>query len=351
MGIYQILISSITWSFKMDEIEVRELLPSEYKEWDLLVEKASSGTLFHTSDFLEIFRDVLSKDLRIYGCFRNGELVGGCPLFVRNFKGILKIGSSTFNMTHYSGPLVMESASSKARKRVQDTHEILNSLREFLFKQGFDIIHLTFSPGFEDIRPFTWNGWESSVRYTHYLNLKENIDTNISRKIRRELKTAEEAGLKTRVIHDPDTYYRLFSLVYEKQNLEPPVPKEFFERVFKLIQEKKAGYMFVSETPEGEVIAAHLNLYGKKCTVTWSSVLNPAFGRMGANSLLYYNEFLDLKSKNFEYMNVMAANVSRFADFIMGFSPELVPYYTVSYYSKKYSLMRALYNLVHEETE
>lgn len=335
----------------MDEIEVRELAPSEYKEWDLLVEKVSSGTFFHTSDFLGIFRDVLSKDLRIYGCFRNGELVGGCPLFVKNFKGILKIGSSIFNMTHYSGPLIMESASSKVSKRVQDTHEILNSLREFLCRQGFDSISLVFSPGFEDIRPFTWNGWNSSVRYTYKLDLKENIDNNISRKIRRELKTAEEAGLKTRVTNDPDTYYRLFSLVYEKQNLEPPVPKEFFDRVFKLIQEKDVGYMFVSETSEGEAVASHLNLYGKKCTVTWSSALNPAYGRLGANSLLYYNEFLDLKSRNFEYMNVMAANVPRFADFIVGFSPKLMPFYIVNHYSKKCSLMRTLHDIVYEKTE
>ena len=117
-------------------------------------------------------------------------------------------------------------------------------------------------------------------------------------------------------------------------------PKEFFERVFNLIREKDIGYMFVSETPEGEAVAAHLNLYGKKCTVTWSSALNPSFSRMGANALLYYNEFLDLKSRNFEYMNVMAGNIPRFADFIMGFSPELVPYYSVTLESKKYSICK-----------
>lgn len=335
----------------MDEIEVRELLPSEYKEWDMLVEKAQSGTLFHTSGWLEICRDTLSKDLKIYGCFRNGELVGGCPIFIKNIKGMLKIASSTCNMTDYCGPLIKEGASSKASKRMQDTHEILDALREFLCKQGFDSIHLTLSPGLEDVRPFTWKGWESSVRYTHYLRLKENVDNNLSRKIRRELKSAEEAGLKTRISNDPQTYHRLLSLVYEKQNLEPPLPKEFFERVFKLIQEKDVGYMYVSETPEGEAVAAHLNLYGKKCTVTWSSALNPAFGRMGPNALLYYNEFLDLKSRNFEYMNVMAANIPRFTDFIMGFSPELVPYYTVTLRNKKYSLMRILYQITHEETE
>ncbi|AKB20496.1 GNAT family N-acetyltransferase [Methanosarcina sp. WH1] len=332
----------------MEGIEVRELLPSEYKEWDLLVEEAQPGTLFHTSDWLEICRDVLSKDLKIYGCFRNGELVGGCPLFVKNIRGILKVATSTCRMTSYSGPLIKESASTKASKRMQETHEILNPLREFLCKQGFDSIHLTFAPGFEDIRPFTWNGWDSAVHYTHYLYLKENIDSNLSRERQMELKTATEAGLKTRALNDPETYYRLLSLAYEKQKLEPPLPEEFYERVFKLFQEKNIGYMFVSETPEGEAVAAHLNLYGKKCAVIWTAALNPDFAHLGPIAHLYYNEFLDLNSRDFKYMNVMAANIPAFVDFIMGFSPELIPYYSVTLESKKYSIAKTLYKTTRE---
>ncbi|AKB30951.1 hypothetical protein MSSIH_0261 [Methanosarcina siciliae HI350] len=334
----------------MGEIEVRELLPSEYKEWNLLVEKAQPGTLFHTSDWLEICRDALSKDFKIYGCFRKGELVGGCPLFIKDIKGMLKVATSTCNMTSYSGPLMKESASSKASKQAQETHEILNSLREFLCRQGFDSIHLTFSPGFEDIRPFTWNGWNSAVRYTHYLNLKENADNNLSMERRLELKSADEAGLKTRISNDPETYYRLLSSAYEKRNLKPPLPGGFYERVFNLIKAKDIGYMFVSETPEDEAVAAHLNLYGKKCAVIWTSALNPDFGHLGSNALLYYNEFLDLKSRNFEYMNVMAANVPTFVDFIMGFSPKLIPYYNVTLESKKYSIAKTLYKTLHKET-
>ncbi|WP_410508493.1 GNAT family N-acetyltransferase [Methanosarcina hadiensis] len=334
----------------MDGIEVRELVPSEYKEWDLIVEKAKSGTLFHTSEWLEICRDALSIDLKIYGCFRNGELVGGCPLFVKNIKGILKVATSTCRMTSYSGPLIKENASSRASKRVQETHEILNPLREFLCKQGFDSIHLTFSPGFEDIRPFTWNGWDSAVHYTHYLNLQENIDRNLSGERRMELKTATEAGLRTRAWNDPETYYRLLSLAYDKQNIEPPLPREFFERLFKLIREKNIGYMFVSETSEGEAVAAHLNLYGKKCAVIWTSTLNPDFDSLGPYALLYYNEFLDLKSRDFKFMNVMAANVPTFVDFIMGFSPELIPYYSVNLDSKRYSIAKILYKTTHKET-
>jgi len=329
----------------MNEIEVRELVPSEYKEWDLLVEEAQPGTPFHTSEWVEIYREVLSRDLRIYGCFRDDELVGGCPLFVKNFKGILKMASSTCNMTDYCGPLLKESSSPKTSKRVQETHEIFDALREFLCRQGFDSINLKFSPGIEDIRPFTWNGWDSKVHYTHHLDLNENVENNISRTIRKDLKSASEAGLKTRIWNDLETYYGLLSKVYERQNLKPPLPRKFFEKVFKLIREKNIGYMLVSETPEGEAVAAHLTLYGKKGTIAWSSARDPAFSLRGSNALLYYKEFLDLKARNFEYMNVMAGNVPRFADYILGFSPKLVPYYSVTLENKRYSALKALHKI------
>ena len=330
----------------MDEIEVRELAPSEYKEWDRLVDEAQSGTLFHTSEWLEICRDILGRDLRIYGCFKNGELVGGCPLFVKNLKGILKMASSTCNMTDYCGPLIKEDLNSRTSRRIQETHEILDALSKFLSGQGFDSIHLKFSPGIEDIRPFTWNGWDSKVHYTHHLDLKENVDNKISRTIRKDLKSAAKAGLRTRICNDLETYYGLFSKVYEKQNLKPPLPRKFFEKVFDLIRKKNIGYMLVSETPEGKAVAAHLTLYGKKGTVAWSSARDPAFGLRGSNALLYYNEFLDLQSRNFEYMNVMAGNVSRFTDFILAFSPKLVPYYSVTLENKKYSILKVLYKVV-----
>ena len=329
----------------MNGIEVRELVPCEYKEWDLLVQGTEAGTIFHTSQWLEIYRNVLSMDFRIYGCFRDNELVGGCPLFIKDFKGILKMACSTSSMTDYCGPLMKEDSSSKTSKRIQETHAILNALREFLCVQGFDSISLKFSPGIEDIRPFTWNGWNSQVHYTHYLDLKEKLDDNISRTIRKNVKSSIKAGLKTRIWNDLETYYELFLKVYEKQSLKPPLPKEFFEKVFELIRKKDIGYMLVSETPEGDAVAAHLTLYGKKSTVAWSSARDPSFNLRGSNALLYYNEFHDLQSRNFEYMNVMAGNVPRFADFIMDFSPKLMPYYSVSLENKKYSTLKALYRI------
>jgi len=135
------------------------------------------------------------------------------------------------------------------------------------------------------------------------------------------------------------------------QNLKIPLPRVFFTKnVFDLIRKKTLVTCLFTETPEGEAVAAHLNLYGKKCAVIWTATLNPDFSHLGPIALLYYNEFLDLKSRNFEYMNVMAANVPAFVDFIMGFSPELIPYYSVTLESKKYSITKTLYKTTHKET-
>jgi hypothetical protein len=106
--------------------------------------------------------------------------------------------------------------------------------------------------------------------------------------------------------------------------------------------------MIVCENPEGEAIAAHLTLYGKESTVDWSTARNPFLSLRGSNALLYYDEFLNLKSRNFKYMNVMSANVPRFADFIGGFSPKLIPYYSVALKSNKYSTLKNLYVIMTE---
>ena len=68
-------------------------------------------------------------------------------------------------MTDYCGPLIKEGTSSKASKRIQEMHEILGALGDFLSKQRFDSIYLTLSPGLGDVRSFTWRGWDSSVSY------------------------------------------------------------------------------------------------------------------------------------------------------------------------------------------
>ncbi len=71
----------------MSEIEVRELLPSEYKEWDLLVEEVQPGTLFHTSQWLEICRDILSQKSQDLRMFQKRRACGRMPRYCQGLQG------------------------------------------------------------------------------------------------------------------------------------------------------------------------------------------------------------------------------------------------------------------------
>ena len=69
-----------TGGAKVSEYEVHELDSSKYKMWDALVENSFHSTVFHFSDWLKIYKESLNQTFRIYGCFTNEELVGGCSL-------------------------------------------------------------------------------------------------------------------------------------------------------------------------------------------------------------------------------------------------------------------------------
>ena len=158
----------------MPSIEVRELKEKEFDLWDRLVESSSFGTIFHKSYWLTTIAKSLDKEIKFFGYFEDDELISGCPLYI--FKmGFFKLASSTIKMTPYTGILSKEPPTSKVRKQERTYETMINSLRCAIEKEDFDYIRITNPPSFVDIRPFTWNGWESEVLYEYHLNLKGNI--------------------------------------------------------------------------------------------------------------------------------------------------------------------------------
>lgn len=329
---------------KMEDLEVRELGKSEYKLWDDLVEKSPHGTIFHTSDWLEVSREVLNNNHKIYGCFQNNELIGGCSLFIKKTKGIFKMASSTCEMTPYGGIVLKESPSTKVKKQVFDTHRIMNSLREFLCDR-FDNIEIKLSPDFLDIRPFTWNGWNSNVLYTYYIELDRDINIGISKDLKKNIQNALNEGMKTKRLKNSKIYYDLFSLVFKRQKLTTPVNEVFFNRVIELLESKKIGDMWVTETSSAEYVASQIRLWDKKRVYAWTGASDHSFRNLGSNSLIYYDVFKDLKVAGFKEINMMAANTQRFTDFITGFNPKLVPYYSINFSSRRYRFFKKMYSI------
>jgi hypothetical protein len=305
----------------MSNIEVKELKKEDYELWDELVENSPHGTIFHSSDWLTTCSEILNKKLKIFGCFENEELVGGCSLYVYKSK-FLKTASSTIEMTPYGGVILAQSPSA-----FDDEH--------------FDTIQITNSPDFVDVRPFIWNGWDSKIHYAYYFNLENEIEKSISKKVRNIIRKAIKNNVTIKKLSDASIYYELFSMTFERQNRNPPVTKEFLETMIELLNSKNAGEMWIAEVASAEIV-----IWDNKRAYRWSAALHTNFKDTGATSLLLYEIFRDLKNRGFKEINLMAANTPQLTKFISGFNPKLVPYYGVEKSSIKFKVATNVYKTI-----
>jgi hypothetical protein len=309
---------------------VREIAENEYGVWDDLVKDSPHGTIFHRSAWLKACSNSLGKQLKVYGCFERENLIGGCSLFVDE-SWFFRSADSNAAMTPYGGLILRPPTSSDVRREEVRCVTIVDSLIEIFDENKFDRIRIANSPEFLDIRPFTWNGWQDRVYYTYYLDLTGAYAQDMSKSARWSVRKGITSNLVIRKLEHPDTesYYRIFLMTFQRQNLKPPVDVKFLQGIVEMLDHERAGEMWTAETVEGDLACAEIIIWDNKRAYRWSAASNSNLRDTGATSLLLVKIFRDLKERGFKEVNLMAANTPHLSRFIAGFNPRLVPYYCV----------------------
>jgi hypothetical protein len=315
---------------KTSEVEVKELAPGDYGTWDELVQESGQGSIFHKSFWLVFSANAMKNVLKIYGCFESGNLVGGCSLYVRQMK-FLRVAESVLPMNPYGGVVLARPRSNNVRKQEEVCANIIRQLDKAFAEARYDYICITNSPEFSDIRPFTWNGWRGSVSYAYYLDVQEFSDQTVSKEVRWNVRKAIDKGITVKKLVRPDasSYYRLLSITFRRQNLEPPVSANFLENALKTLGSEGASEMWTAETRSGDLACAEIIVWDTKRAYRWSAASHSEFRETGATSLLLCEIVRDLKVRGFKEINLMAANTPRLAKFVAAFNARLLPYYSV----------------------
>jgi hypothetical protein len=334
-----ILINEV---IQIADIQVRALKNTEFQKWDELVENSPIGTIFHSSDWLIFSAGFAGKKLKIYGCFRNERLVGGCSLYIS--RRFFNMASSTGKMTPFGGILLGESSSKNVREKETIYNNIIRSLCDAIDAEHFDHIEFINAPDFLDTRPFIWNGWASKILYTYYLDLNMDFEKNISKDARWTINKAIKNNIVIKKLNDPSIFYDIFSMTSMRQGFDSAMSEKFFKDVFNIFQGKSE--MWVAETKTGEIAASEIILYDNKRAYRWAAASHTELRKTGAPSLLLYEIFRASITKGIKQINLMAANTPQLAKFISGFNPILVPYYSVEKSSIKYKIIINTYNIL-----
>jgi hypothetical protein len=326
--------------------EVRELERDELKQWDALVASSPHGTVFQTSDWLINNAILLDRTLVVLGCYDDEVLIGGCPLFLSNLYKLLQIASSTVPLTPYGGMVVSEIDNAKQRKRELHNNKVIAAIREYIIQKRFDYVTLVHSPGLNDIRDFTSNGWASRVYYTYILPIDEDFIDQTSRNVRRNIRKAQQLGIHVTRHFDTDMYWDLTVKTFERQNMQPYFPKKLLVGLLNMIKDKNLGEMWVASMPSGEIAAADIILYDSKTAHRWAATSSGEQMYSGAISLLISEIIDDLKSHNYKSLNMMAGNMAHLSAFASSFSPDLVPYYGVEFSRARYDILGQIKKLM-----
>jgi len=316
----------------MSTLDSRELSRDEFPQWDELVDSSLHGTIFHKTGWLEASARALEKKVKIFGCFQNGLLVGGCSLFIHKKYAIVPIAIATCTLTHYGGFVIFSSPNTSRHKQESVSGQVIESLIDRIKKEHFFFINIQHPPEFLDIRPFTRNGWRSRVSYTYYLNLTHDIESSVDNSIKKSIRKAEKNRISIEPFSDISRYYDLFCETYRRKNLDPPCEKRLFTELYSFIRTQNCGEMMAARTPDDEIASADIVIWDNKKAYRWSSASDFRFLNTGAPTVMKLHSFERCRERGIPQIDLMTANVEQLSQFTAHLNPILAPCYGIKHW-------------------
>lgn len=311
------------------KLVTRAITEDEYSIWDNFVQESPQGTVFHNTQWILASASAKKSNFELIGVFDDDKLIGGCPLFYLKKCGFLKIIISAEQLSGTTGIMLPKRENTKVRTNLTREHEILDLIRKYIEKKQWLYSFIINNSKLEDVRPFTWNYWQTAVSYTYMLSLPFDIN-NTSRKLRATIRKAKEVeGIIIDKSFDADLIFDLSAETYNKQGIDYSGNKDYLITLVNMIQENEFGEMLIARLPNGEPISATIGIWDKDTVHRWVAYTKPQFLATGVDSLLLYKLIELAGYDGMKYVNLMAAGFPFLTNFVSSFNPELVPQYTV----------------------
>ena len=149
-----------------------------------------------------------------YATFRGEEPVCLFPLFYKSYGGLKAVFSPPLQTNvPYLGPAFSEGYYSLRQRRKEGyLNDAVEEVSRELARLSPSYVSVDAAPGFDDVRPFLWSGYDVDVKYTYVIDLAkpldriwEGFDASCKKRIRRCERTAPEIRRSA----DTRAFYRI----------------------------------------------------------------------------------------------------------------------------------------------
>jgi len=261
------------------------------------------------------------------------QLAGVYPYFRKKRFGFQYLAMPQF--TKYLGPWIRP-----AFRQTKKEYTILEGLIGQLPR--VDCIKQNCYYSLQNWLPFYWRDFQQSTRYSYRLYLEDiaALEQNMNRNMRRNIRKADK------VVHlqkeaDPEQFYRINQLSFERQGLAMPYSLQDFMRQDQALARRRARQIFLARDAQGNIHAAAYLIWDNTAAYYHLSGDDPHYRDSGAGiwliwqAIQYTAEALGLPAFDFE--GSMLPRVERIR---RQFGATPTPYFSIyKYNSRLYYLL------------
>jgi len=326
-------------------VDLRFAQNNDAEEWDTIIAQSPHGTLFHTWKWLKITEKHTHTTLYPVIGMKDNTPIGVFPLFFQK-KGLLRMVFSPppESFLPYLGPVMAKFNTLKQEKREINYIGFQTAIEYFLNqKLHSNYISISLSPDLQDLRPFTWSGYNTEPLYDYVTNLSIGWDTllqNLDRKQRQNLNRAKKRGMVFEIggKRELETILDFMEGRYALQKKFLRWPKDYFLAIYDAYKDNLK--IFVAKV-EGEIVSGSIDFQYRNVHYSWIGGPKPRNPISPSP-----NDFLIGESVRYAteqacryYVLMSAASDKRlYAYYVTKFNPKL----NIRYLVKKTSFLSAL---------
>lgn len=315
--------------------------------WNELVDRAPTSTPFHRAEALDTLEEHGSATLHPLVGYKGQEPVGLFPLFTVSKGPVTAAYSPPPGFRVYNlGPVPLNAGKLKRRKRDRRHRRFIEAALEWVEeRESPRYWNVRTTCGYEDARPFRWNGFDVEPRYTYIVDIDHPPDellsqfsSDLRRKLRKEYDVdyeITEAG--PRAI---DQIVELTRERHREQGEQYPVTAAYVRALADRLPEGTIR-PYVCRI-DGELAGGLIDVELAESAGAWI-----ANGKTDApipvNDLLEWRVCLDARDRGRTAFDLMGANHERIYSYKAKFAPDLVQYYSAKKWPPGMKAAKRLY--------
>ncbi|MCX6649850.1 MAG: peptidoglycan bridge formation glycyltransferase FemA/FemB family protein [Candidatus Bathyarchaeota archaeon] len=337
-------------------MEIKIASQTDNNLWDNLVNDSKSGTIFHTWDWLNIIKKHTKKTICGYNgscdfiplmVFDKEDLTGIMPIYCYKFP-TFKVGLSPplGVETMYLGPIMVMPTGimdhSEQYKREQFIADLDNYLKKTMH---FNSICINTIPKFYDPRPFLWEGYKASPKFTHLFDLtrnEEKIWGDFGGKLRQDIKKTYKKGINV-YQGKKDDYNNILNI--RNKRIKFSCGTQFFDEIYEKFYPNNLN-IFCAEK-DGSLLSGLIVLCFKQRMYAWIGVPKCVYEGTYPNELLYWEAIKWGIQNDYKELEIMGADGKALNPFKRKFNGSLAEYYCLDWQTRYMNLLETIFQPVY----